>query len=218
VKKLSLLILTLLMMAVISACGTDKAQENNSSADHSKTEETTASNTDSHDHSTDPIEPSADDVCVFCNMQVYGKDHEMGAFTAQALTADGENIFFDDSGCILNYSRLEDSAELEKVWVRDLNSKEWIEKDQSIVVKSDIMTPMKYGYSFFADQASADKFIEENKDKNAVASSWAEIDHVSHERFKKKMENMNSGSGMSHDHEEEGHEEEGHEESSNGHN
>ncbi|MGM9929183.1 MAG: nitrous oxide reductase accessory protein NosL, partial [Bacillus sp. (in: firmicutes)] len=116
--------------------------------------------------------------------------HDMGSFTAQGVTEDGEHVFFDDSGCLLNYER-KTGTELAASWVRDYQTDEWVEADDTVVVKSDIATPMKYGYAFFSNQEEADAFIAGHADLNAELVTWDDVDAVSNERYMKKMQKMN---------------------------
>lgn len=172
-KKLSLMFFSLLIIFALSGCGSNDAG---------------------------PIEPTKEHVCAFCNMEVYTKDEEMGVFTAQAIDSNGNHLFFDDSGCLLNYERKTGEALSEK-WVRNYLTKEWIAAKDAVPVHADMKTPMKYGYSFFATQEDADKFVNENTNVNAVLSSWDEIDQVSNERYMKKMKMTEEGSEHSeHEH------------------
>lgn len=128
-------------------------------------------------------EPSKDEKCAFCNMKVYQKNNEMGAFTAQAIDDKGKNLFFDDAGCMLNYERDHDVT-LEK-FVRDFDSKEWIHLEDAAVVAGDIKTPMNYGFAYFAQKADAQKFIDEHDGAKMVAVH--DIDDKAHEKMKMKM-------------------------------
>ena len=188
-KKLSFLI-ALFLLIVISACGNDAAETKDES--EGKTASVTEENHDETEHADGPHEPGEDDLCAFCNMKVYPENDPMGVFTAQAKTADGKYVFFDDSGCLLNSPRRDD-VEYEETWVRDYVTSEWIDADSAIPVKADIKTPMKYGYAFFKDQASAEKFIAENGDKKPELAAWDQINRISNERYMKKMK-MNGGS------------------------
>jgi hypothetical protein len=127
-------------------------------------------------------------------MNVYVKGEDLGIFSAQGRTAEGENLFFDDVGCMLNQERM-DGIVLEK-YVRDYNTEEWILLEESIVVKAEIKTPMNYGYAFFKDEESAQAFIAETGKEHASLSSIADIDEVSGHRHIKRMEKMQNGSGM----------------------
>ncbi|MBT2679742.1 nitrous oxide reductase accessory protein NosL [Bacillus sp. ISL-35] len=191
-KKFLAAMMAILLTIIVSACGDDSAKnkpmdDQDTAATEMNHEEDTADA-----HADGPHEPGTDDVCAFCNMKVYTEADPMGVFTAQAKTKDGDYVFFDDSGCLLNTPR-RDEVEFEEKWVRDYLTSEWIDADAAIPVKADIKTPMKYGYAFFKDQESAEKFIAENSDKNAMMASWEQIDKIANERYMKKMK-MNSDS------------------------
>ncbi|MEH7884104.1 nitrous oxide reductase accessory protein NosL [Bacillus sp. JJ1609] len=191
-KKYLSILIALFLLTVISACGNDAAETKDESG--GKTASATEEKHNETEHADGPHEPGEDDVCAFCNMKVYPENDPMGVFTAQAKTADGKYVFFDDSGCLLNSPRRDD-VEYDEKWVRDYVTSEWIDADTAIPVKADIKTPMKYGYAFFKDQASAEKFIAENSDKKPELATWEQIDQISNERYMKKMKmKMNGGS------------------------
>lgn len=202
-KRLTMIFASVLLLAFMAACGNDDAKSTNTS-----NQNTTNSNekTTSTKHEAEHQEPHAQEKCAFCNMKVYAKDDEMGAYTAQALTKDGKHLYFDDSGCLLNGQR-QNKETYAKTWVRDVNTKEWIESDQAIIVKSDVMTPMKYGYSFFSNQTDAEQYTQEHKAQNAIITKWDNIDQVANERYQMKMQKMQqqnknndaNGNGMHHE-------------------
>jgi len=192
VKKQAVASIALLAMVTTSGCGDNEASSNNKEEQETTTvaDKNTANN--NHEeaiHIQDPIEPDHDEVCAFCNMKIYGSGDVMGAFTAQAITAEGERVFFDDSGCLLNAER-QAEKKFNQSWVRDLETMEWKLDDEVIIVKADIQTPMKYGYAFFGNQQAANQYISENADLNAIIADWTAIDKVAHERYKMKMEKM----------------------------
>jgi copper chaperone NosL len=190
VKKLIAIMMTFFLLIIISACG-DKAVENKNEQAEGMTV-STEENHDESDHAAGPHEPGKEEVCAFCNMKVYSKADPMGVFTAQAKTKDGEYVFFDDSGCLLNYQR-RDEVEYEEKWVRDYVTSEWIAADSAVPVKAEIKTPMKYGYAFFKDKESAENFISDNGEKNPELAEWPQINQISNERYMKKMK-MNGSS------------------------
>lgn len=128
-------------------------------------------------------EPSKEERCAFCNMKVYQKDTKFGAFAAQAIDASGNNLFFDDAGCMLNYER-EHGVTLEK-FVRDYDSKEWLKLDDAKIVQASVKTPMNYGFAYFKKEANAHKFMNQYDDAKLVAVSA--IDEVASEKMKMKM-------------------------------
>lgn len=134
-----------------------------------------------------PTEPTADSVCAGCEMKIYLKDEEMGAFTAQAVSESGEHLFFDDSGCLLNYAR-KTNQEYQESWVRNYYTLDWIVADDALAVHSDIATPMKMGNAFFNTQDEVDQFISEKADLHPEVITWDDIDEVAYERYLKKQQ------------------------------
>ncbi|MGE5702309.1 MAG: stalk domain-containing protein [Clostridia bacterium] len=142
-----------------------------------------------------PQEPTKDARCAYCQMVVYTRDQEMGKFTAQMLTADGKTLFFDDSGCMLNYKKTL-SAEPQKMWVRDYNSLNWIEVNQAQIVSANISTPMRYGFAFFQNAADADQFVKNNNKLEAMKTDLMFVQKVADKRAEMKKNgqmNMNHG-------------------------
>ena len=206
-KKQAAVSLSLLAMVAITGCGDDETNSKSTKEE----QETAAINNDTTTNDQDeetveptPTEPNHDEVCAFCNMKIFGSGDVMGAFTTQAITADGERVFFDDSGCLLNAERQEEHK-FAQAWVRDLETMEWRTDEEVTIVKADIETPMKYGYAFFEDQQSAEQYVSENADLNATITDWTAIDEVAYERYKMKMENANhSNSHSESDHDQSG--------------
>ncbi len=105
-------------------------------------------------------EPTEDSICEMCNMKVYTKEHELGVFSAQAIKADGSIAFYDDIGCLLN-AEVANNEENDK-YVRDYNTLEWALVDDVTIVKTEIKSPMNWGYIYFVNKEDADKYIAEN--------------------------------------------------------
>ncbi|MGM0896597.1 MAG: nitrous oxide reductase accessory protein NosL [Bacillota bacterium] len=144
-------------------------------------------------------EPDEDTVCEYCQMTVYDATHELGAFTAQGIKADGSNAFFDDVGCMLNQERV-DGEEMEK-FVRDYDTLEWLPLEEASIVKSGLKTPMNYGFAFFKNEAAALDFISEQGD--AEFSDLDAVGAMSYERHEMREEKM--GEGHSHGEANDGH-------------
>lgn len=199
-KKLSIMILSMILLFVFTGCSSEKDQGTTQNKDTQSTE--TKTNTKADQTATnEPIEPTHDDHCYFCNMKIYTKDEEMGASTAQAIKADGTHVFFDDSGCITNAEK-KYNEKFTKKWVRDYETKEWVEADKAVVVKANVTTPMKYNYIFFANKENANKYIKENK-TNGVITDWTPINTEAAKRYKMRMQkeadmkkNMDSNDSM----------------------
>ena len=105
-------------------------------------------------------EPTEETMCEMCNMVVYTKEHEMGVFSAQAIKADGSIAFYDHIGCLINAEGA--TNEENDKYVRDYNTLEWALVDDVTIVKTEIKSPMNWGYIYFVKQEDADKYIAEN--------------------------------------------------------
>lgn len=214
--------LSMMMLAALSlaACGADDKKDEakepekteqtaeKETTTKTETEETTPAATDMTD---DEIyakleEPTEDTRCEVCDMQVYVKDHEMGIFSAQSIKADGSNAFYDDIGCLLNAEIM--NEEENHKFVRDFNTKEWVKVDDATIVKTDLKSPMNWGYVSFATSEDADKYIAEHE--GAAVTPLADIQAEAKERYE-KMKAKKDGEG--HDmHGEEGHDHDMHSE------
>lgn len=220
-RKFLLFTLSTLAILAITACGTDSTSTNEEKEEDKPVVETAAKGENDENKSAqsaeadepkgdenalEPIEPEEDTVCAICNMKVYGKDHEMGVFSGQGITQDGETVFFDDVGCVMNYDN-EKGAALKTQWVRDYETLEWTETGKAIPVKTDLKSPMKWGYVFFDSEEKAEKFIKENGNLNPAIADWEEIDTMAAERYQKKMDAMKNQEESGHMHnDDDGHE------------
>lgn len=185
VKKIWLPVLAASLL--LAACGTDN--------DQVKKEETkqdiTANEAEAKDKSTqvaslvDPRlqEPKEDTMCEMCNMKVYMKDEEMGEFSTQAIKEDGTVTFYDDIGCLVN-AEVANNEKNEK-FVRDFNTKDWVKVDDATIVKTDLKSPMNWGYVYFKDKDDADKYIADNP--TAHVEKLQKIKDDALERREKKM-------------------------------
>lgn len=191
-KKQATVSLSLLAMVTLTGCGDDEANKNSTKDEQGTaavTNDTTTNDSEEVIVEHTPTEPDHDQVCAFCNMKIFGSGEAMGAFTSQAITAEGERVFFDDSGCLLNAERKEEQK-FAQAWVRDLDTMEWTSDEEVTIVKADIQTPMKYGYAFFIDKEAAENYVSENANLNAAITDWDAVDEVAYERYKMKMEKM----------------------------
>ncbi|AKS38405.1 hypothetical protein NP92_08340 [Anoxybacillus gonensis] len=199
-KKWIILLICALFFA-LAGCNNNQAQDKQEETKQAEKKQTEQNKEQSNEEDVFAkaamAEPDENTVCVFCNMKVYPKEHELGKFTAKSVTENGDVLFFDDIGCLFNYKR--DHGEAAKKYVRDYNTFEWIELQNATVVKADIKTPMNYGYAFFAKKEDAEKFASEQS--KATIVSWEDVDQVAHERYMKKkqmMQNKNDGQGHGH--------------------
>ncbi|WP_342504400.1 hypothetical protein [Lysinibacillus sp. FSL L8-0126] len=205
----------LILLFVLAACGSEKAQVKEKETEQEATKNETATlKEDSVQVASlvDPRlqEPKEDTVCEMCNMKVYMKDHEMGVFSTQAIKEDGSIAFYDDIGCLLN-AEVANEEKNEK-FVRDFVTKDWAKVEDVTIVKTELKSPMNWGYIYFVNKAEADKYIQENS--KAYVEDLQKIKDDALERRKKKMmqkkaeeENGESGSMHSNEmnHEQKGH-------------
>jgi copper chaperone NosL len=185
VKKIWLPVLAVSLL--LTACGTEKAEVKNEETK----QDVTANGAEAKDKTkqvaslVDPRlqEPKEDTMCEMCNMKVYMKDEDMGEFSTQAIKEDGTIAFYDDIGCLVN-AEVANNEKNEK-FVRDFNTKDWVKVDDATIVKTDLKSPMNWGYVYFNDKADADKFIADNP--TAHVEELQKIKDDALERRKKKM-------------------------------
>ena len=180
---------------LLTACGTEKEQGN-----EVEPEKEVAANELEMDESTQVAslvdvrlqEPTEDTVCEMCNMKVYTKDHEDGIFSAQAIKADGSIAFYDDIGCLVNAEVA--NNETNEKFVRDFNTKDWAKVEEVTIVKTELKSPMNWGYIYFIDKADADQYIADNP--NAYVEELQVIKDEALERRKKKMGQITDSDAM----------------------
>ncbi|WP_108307050.1 nitrous oxide reductase accessory protein NosL [Metalysinibacillus jejuensis] len=198
-KKLGLSVMMVAALG-LAACGAD--DKNEKADEPEKVEEPAAAEvekpeaTETEDIMAKLEEPTEDTICEVCNMKVYVKDHEMGMFSAQAIKADGSNAFYDDIGCLLNAELMFDEENTK--FVRDFNTKDWVQVDDATIVKTDLKSPMNWGYISFADKADAEKYMADHEGSEVI--ELATVQAEAKERYEKKKAKMA----------EEGNQEEGH--------
>lgn len=203
-KFLPVLLALGLLTGITAGCGTSNNEsQGNPPADNATevktdgadqtekqaTENTAADEKEPAKAAATPTEPGEGATCSMCNMEVYHKDHEMGKYTGQVVTADGEVLFTDDVGCTLNQIRTLEE-EPQAAWVRDYNTLEWIPVDQAVPVRASIETPMKMGFALFGTEEAANTFSTENPMLAPVLSTMDDVDKIAAERYKVKMEKM----------------------------
>lgn len=167
-KKLFGVSLLLAALLALGACGsTEDAANDKDETEGADTEEVVKNeevNKQEEEYDKpDPRlqEPTEDTVCEMCNMIVYEADHELGKFSAQAIKEDGSIAFYDDIGCLLN-AELANNETNDK-YVRDFNTLDWVLVEDTTIVKTDLKTPMNWGYAFFKNEDDAQSFIDENE-------------------------------------------------------
>ncbi len=103
------------------------------------------------------IDPKTD-TCANCNMSVADNQH-----ATEIILTDGKTFVFDDIGCMFKWTDDNEDKDIEKTFVRDYHSKEWIEvEDSHFVYGEDIKTPMSFNVISFEDQSNAEEFAKES--------------------------------------------------------
>lgn len=153
-------------------------------------------------------EPTEDTKCFMCNMKVYMRDHEQGVFSAQAIRENGELVFYDDIGCLLNDEYINKISN--EKFVRDYTTLNWFNVEEAYVVKTDLKSPMNWGYIFFKFEKEANDYIAKNK--GAVMTDLQQVRDEAIERFEKKQQAKKEGGDMDSHGQNDGHnnDEEGH--------
>jgi len=105
-----------------------------------------------------PINPD-EDLCQLCWMPIPDN-----AFASEAIK--GEKVYkFDAVECLVGFfriSRVTDSLGVH-YFVRDFNSKTWINAQQAFYFRGDITSPMGGGIVAFADSLEAAKLLQDFK-------------------------------------------------------
>lgn len=187
------IVLTVPLILSLYACNADNTKQNeesNSDVPSTTVEETKVENSSLAKNAVWEVdgrlkEPTEDSTCYMCNMKVYMKDTDMGMFSAQAVREDGSVVFYDDIGCLLNDEYVNE-VENEK-FVRDYVTLNWFNVEDAIIVKTDLKSPMNWGYIFFKYQEDVDAFLKENP--KAVVTPLEQVRQEGIERHKKKMMN-----------------------------
>lgn len=175
-------------LLLLAACGTEKDQ-----VKVEKAEQEVAANATAGKDETVQVaslvdsrlqEPTEDTVCEMCNMKVYMKEHDLGVFSAQAIKEDGTVAFYDDIGCLLNAEVAHE--ETNEKFVRDYNTKNWAKVEDVTIIKTELKSPMNWGYIYFIDKADAEKYVEEHP--TAYVEELQTIKDAALERRKMKMQ------------------------------
>ncbi|ATP39312.1 hypothetical protein CSE16_04235 [Solibacillus sp. R5-41] len=185
-------LVTIPLLFTLAACGNDENGQQNdaNSGSKVKTEAVATQQAPTYLSSTEDWEvderlqePTEESLCEMCNMKVYTREHEMGVFSAQAIKADGTTAFYDDIGCLVN-AELKFKEQNEK-YVRDYISLNWLNVEEATIVKTELKSPMNWGYIFFKFEEDAKTYIAQNP--AAHVEQLATIQATAKERMMKKM-------------------------------
>lgn len=97
------------------------------------------------------------DKCEVCQMLIQDDQN-----ATEIILTDGKPLKFDDIGDMYVWLKKNGSGAVGAKFVRDYNSKEWVELEKATFVydKSN-KTPMAFGVYSFKNEQDADKFIKE---------------------------------------------------------
>lgn len=187
-------LVTIPLLFTLAACGNDESGQKNDADNGAEVKtgvDATAPKVPTYLSATEDWEvderlqePTEESLCEMCNMKVYTREHEMGVFSAQAIKADGTTAFYDDIGCLVN-AELKSNEQHEK-YVRDYISLKWLNVEEATIVKTEIKSPMNWGYIFFKFEEDAKTYIAENP--TAYVEELTIIQTAAKERMMKKME------------------------------
>lgn len=194
-------LLTIPLTLALVACGNEETKVNDQTKEPMQIEqanepETAQQVNDTTTNSSSEVdarlsEPTEDTHCSMCNMKVYTKDDEMGVFAAQAIKSDGSVVFYDDIGCLLNDEYV-NQIENEK-FVRDFNTLNWFNVEEAFIVKTDLKSPMNWGYIFFKSSEDADAYVKEHH--TAKVTPIAQVREEAIQRHKNKEAHNHSSEG-----------------------
>ena len=124
------------------------------------------------------IDPETD-TCANCNMSVADNKH-----ATEIILTNGKTFVFDDIGCMFNWTDENEDKEIEKSFVRDYDTDEWIEvEDSYFVYDENIKTPMAFNVISFEDESSAEKFIKESGGELLTYKDLEKHDWVQHKEM-----------------------------------
>jgi len=119
-----------------------------------------------------PVDIYPEDMCSQCRMAVSDK-----RFASEIITDQREVFKFDDIGCMENFKDRSKELHVAAIFLKDYESKDWMPFDRSIIVETDVMTPMGSGKVAFADSTRAKQFAKEHP-VNKPMSSAIECGHA----------------------------------------
>ncbi len=123
-------------------------------------------------NSAGPIPINAlDDLCQLCWMPIADN-----AFACEAIQSD-KVLKFDALECLVGYlhvARMSDSVEV-RLYVRDVNTKRWVEATRAWYFHGDITTPMGGGLLAFSDSTDAAVLL---KDFKGRIIRWQEVKQI----------------------------------------
>lgn len=97
------------------------------------------------------------DVCYMCNMSITHVD-----YAAQVVLTNGDQVAFDDLGCLMEYVLENGEEKIGDGFIRDTNSSKWLNIEEAVYVYSkEYWTPMNYGVLAFSTQEEVNQYTAE---------------------------------------------------------
>lgn len=87
-----------------------------------------------------PVELFPEDMCSSCRMSVSDP-----AYASEIITSRGEVLKFDDLRCLENYRKAHPEIAGDRIYLKDVDTKEWMGFDKGILVRTSMNTPMGSG-------------------------------------------------------------------------
>ena len=112
-----------------------------------------------------PVDIYPEDICSFCRMAFSDP-----AFASEIITDRGEALKFDDIGCMERYTQMAKETAIAAIFVKDFETKEWIQIGKSTIVTTNLATPMGSGKIAFADSMRANAYLQEHRGVKSVES------------------------------------------------
>ncbi len=104
-----------------------------------------------------PIQEGVD-VCAVCKMTITDDQH-----ATQIILNSGKSLKFDDIGDLHVWLDKNNQDDINVIYVRDFNTKEWIELEDSFYLYDEsFKTPMGFGVYSFKTKADAEKYSSEH--------------------------------------------------------
>jgi copper chaperone NosL len=102
-----------------------------------------------------PVDLYPEDQCAQCRMAVSND-----AFASEIITKDGEVFKFDDLGCQEKFLKEKSGLAIAAMFVKDYQSRTWLSKEKSVIIRTSLKTPMGSGKVAVADSAQARQLRE----------------------------------------------------------
>ena len=101
------------------------------------------------------------DSCIHCGMII--SDERFAAATVATVDGASRHLLFDDIGDMLAYERKHPEIQVQRRYVHDHATREWLNAAAAIYLKADgLHTPMGSGIAAFATREAAEKLSTDN--------------------------------------------------------